>query len=114
MALCEKQFPLNMVDLAEEMNRRVEAGEFGNPVDIRKMNEAWAELVEKSTNKWNEICGLWRPKDRLGNVREDSKVFGENYIKEEIVIPAHSKIIAFKVSSDNENAPVLNLVWTRD
>ena len=30
----------------EEMNRRIESGEFGSPPDFNKINEAWADLLE--------------------------------------------------------------------
>ena len=30
----------------EEMNRRIASGEFGNPVDMYKVNAAWAEIMD--------------------------------------------------------------------
>jgi|GEM_PF-6394078 len=76
--------------------------------------EAAHKLMMTENTRYKEICGLWKPKDKDGNVRHDSKVFAEKWITKEITIPANVKIIAFKNNSDNEKAPVLNLVWARD
>lgn len=103
------------IDYAEEMNRRIAAGEFGNPCDMRAVNEAWAALLKEAQEKYKDISGLWKPRDRVtGEVRQDSKVAFEGRASKQIVIPEGAKIICFKNNSENERAPELNLVWTRD
>ena len=77
--------------------------------------EAAHKLMVAENTRYKEICGLWKPTDpKTGEIRHDSKVFAEKWISKEIIIPANVKIIAFKNNSENERAPILNLVWARD
>ena len=76
----------------EEMNRRIESGEFGSPPDFNKINEAWADLLETEMSKqgrkanYTGITGMWK---QNGNVAFSGRV------TEEITIPAGTKILAF-------------------
>ena len=50
----------------EEMNKRIANGEFGNPVDMYKVNLAWAEILESVQGRqptYNNISGLWAELD---------------------------------------------------
>ena len=92
------------------MNQRIAAGEFGNPVNIEQMNAAWAEYVDEEIAKqgrkaiYNNISGLW--------AQDKGKVAFSGRVKEEIVIPAGSKLLCFSRDNDaNERAPDLGLVW---
>ena len=91
----------------EEMNKRIANGEFGNPVDMYKVNLAWAEILESVQGKqptYNNISGLWAETN-------SSKVAFSGRTKEDIHIPAGTKLLCFKRESDNEKAPDLGLVY---
>jgi hypothetical protein len=95
----------------EEMNRRIANGEFGNPVDLNKVNEAWQVILEEQMAKsgqpiYHSISGLW--------VQDTGKVAFSGRTKEDISIPSGAKILCFKRDSDNENAPNLGLVWVEE
>ena len=91
----------------ERMNQRIANGDFGTPPDMNRVNQAWAELLNKAENKtpnYNKISGLWAE----GN---NGKVAFSGYTKEDIHIPAGKKILCFRKESDNEKAPVMDLVF---
>ena len=95
----------------EEMNRRIANGEIGNPVDLNKVNDAWAVILEEQVAKsgqpiYHSISGLW--------VQNTGKVAFSGRTSEEINIPMGAKILCFKRDSDNENAPNLGLVWVEE
>ena len=62
---------------------------------------------EEKKSEFNDMFALWQGR---------GKVAFSTWIKEEIVIPAGAKILAFKVEDANEdnNKPTYRLVWTRD
>ena len=76
----------------EEMNRRIESGEFGSPPDFNKINEAWADLLEIEMSKqgrkanYTSITGMWK---------QNGKVAFSGRVTEDITIPAGTKILAF-------------------
>ena len=95
----------------DEMNRRIANGEFGNPVDLNKVNDAWAVILEEQVAKsgqpiYHSISGLW--------VQNTGKVAFSGRTSEEINIPMGAKILCFKRDSDNENAPNLGLAWVEE
>jgi hypothetical protein len=96
-------------DIAAAMNARMAAGEFGNPVDLNALNAAWAEAMDLELSKrgakpiYNTISGLW--------AENSAKVAFSGRTKEDVHIPAGSKVMCFHNQSDNERAPSLNLVW---
>ena len=100
----------SMTSIQEQMNQRIAAGEFGNPVNIPQMNAAWAEYLEEEIAKqgrkaiYNNISGLW--------AQNQGKVAFSGRTKEDITIPSGSKILCFnRVAEANERAPDLGLVW---
>ena len=54
-----------MTNEHEEMNRRIENGEFGSPPDLNLVNQAWANLLEKEIvnrgrkSVYHGVCSLW-------------------------------------------------------
>lgn len=76
----------------EEMNRRIESGEFGSPPDFNKINEAWADLLEIEMSKqgrnanYTSITGMWK---------QNGKVAFSGRVQEDITINAGTKILAF-------------------
>lgn len=102
-------------DLADELKEKFGRGEIK---DVDALTDEWVNrtqmiLNEEVSKKYHDIVALWPPTDKDGNLRLDSKVAGEKWISEEITIPANVKILLFNNDSDNERAPVFNLVWTR-
>jgi len=99
-----------MSNIQEQMNQRIAAGEFGNPINIEQMNAAWAEYLEEEIAKqggkaiYNNISGLW--------AQDKGKVAFSGRTSEDITIPSGSKILCFNRDTDgNERAPDLGLVW---
>ncbi|MDC0341208.1 hypothetical protein OAM96_04540 [Candidatus Poseidoniaceae archaeon] len=95
----------------EQMNMRIQAGEFGNPVDLNKVNDAWAAILEEEVAKsgktiYHSISGLWP--------QNTGKVAFNGRTTEQVTIPMGAKILCFKRDSDNENAPALGLVWVEE
>ena len=91
----------------EDMNRRIAAGEFGNPVDQNKLNSAWAEILEAVQGKqpnYHNISGLWAESN-------SPKVAFSGRTQEDVHIPAGTKLHCFRRESDNERAPDLGLVY---
>lgn len=91
----------------EDMNKRIANGEFGNPVDMYKVNLAWAEILDSVQGRqptYNNISGLWAETN-------SSKVAFSGRTKEDIHIPAGTKLLCFKRDSENEKAPDLGLVY---
>lgn len=80
-------------EASEEMKRRMESGEFGTPPDLNLVNDAWADMLEKEMQKvgkngnYNSITGLWP--------RSGDKVAFDGRTRDEITIPAGSKILCF-------------------
>ena len=80
---------------SEEMKRRIENGEFGNPKrpDMQQVNDAWADLLEAELHKagtggnYNNICGLWP--------RNGEKVAFDGRTQEDVNIPAGTKVLCF-------------------
>tara|TARA_B100000427_G_C15133569_1_gene431297 strand:+ start:25 stop:405 length:381 start_codon:yes stop_codon:yes gene_type:complete len=83
------------IDASDEMKRRIESGEFGNPKrpDMEAVNDAWQDVMESKMREmgnngtFNSITGLW---PRNGN-----KVAFDGRTREEITIPEGSKILCF-------------------
>jgi len=100
-----------MTTPAEQMKQRAAAGEFGNPVNLDQYNAAWSAMMEDELSKrgkkpiYNTISGLWEENSNSGKVRHSGRV------QEEVVIPAGSKLLTFRNTSDNPNAPALSIVW---
>ena len=102
-------------DLADELKEKFGRGEIK---DVDALTDEWVNrtqmiLNEEVSKKYHDIVALWPPKDKDGNLRLDTKVAGEKWITDEIKIPANVKVLLFKNESENERAPVFNLVWTR-
>lgn len=102
-------------NLADELKEKFGRGEIK---DITELTDQWVNrteqiLKEEVSKKYHDIVALWRPTDKDGNLRLDTKVAGEKWVTEEITIPANVKVLLFKNDSENERAPVFNLVWTR-
>mgnify|MGYP001369941347 CR=1 FL=1 len=97
-------------DTAAAINARMNAGEFGNPVDLNLLNAAWAEAMDLELSKrgakpiYNSITGLWSEDN-------SSKVAFTGRTQEDVHIPSGSKVMCFHNQSENERAPSLNLVW---
>ena len=97
-------------DIAAAINARMQAGEFGNPVDPTRLSAAWAEAMEVELSKrgakpiYNSITGLW-------SEANSAKVAFTGRTQEDIHIPSGSKVMCFHNQSENERAPSLNLVW---
>lgn len=80
---------------SEEMKRRIESGEFGNPKrpDMQQVNDAWADLLEAELQKagtggnYHSICGLWP--------RNGDKVAFDGRTQEDVNISAGTKILCF-------------------
>lgn len=94
----------------EEMNRRMDSGEFGSPPDMALVNNAWQEILELKLQEagkngnFNSITGLWP--------RSGEKVAFDGRVKEEITIPAGSKILCFYGNPEpGTRQPELNLVY---
>ena len=98
-----------MSNIQEQMNARIAAGEFGSPPNIAQINAAWSEYMEEELAKrgakpiYHTISGLW--------TETSGKVALSGRVKEEPILPAGSKLLCFKNTSENERAPVLSLVW---
>ena len=97
-------------EATEEMNRRMESGEFGSPPDMALVNNAWQEILELKLQQagkngtYNSITGLWP--------RSGAKVAFDGRVKEEITIPAGSKILCFYGNPEpGTRQPELNLVY---
>lgn len=96
---------------AEQMKQRAASGEFGNPVDLDAYNAAWSAMMEDELSKrgkkpiYNTISGLWEETGRSGKVAHSGRV------QDEVVIPAGSKLLTFRNTSENPNAPALSIVW---
>jgi hypothetical protein len=77
----------------EEMKRRMESGEFGNPPDMQMVNDAWADLLESEMQRmgtganYHSICGLWP--------RNGDKVAFDGRTQEDVTIPAGTKVLCF-------------------
>ena len=87
------------------------SGEFGDPIDMIAVNEAWAKILHDEAAKnpkkiYHEISGLW--------ARDSGKVAYEGRTSEPISIPMGAKILCFNRDSDNEKAPELGLVWVEE
>ena len=98
-----------MSNIQELMNARIAAGEFGSPPNVAQINAAWSEYMEEELAKrgakpiYHTISGLWP--------ETSGKVAFSGRVKEETTIPAGSKLLCFKNTSENERAPDLSLVW---
>jgi putative alpha-1,2-mannosidase len=95
----------------EHMNERIRAGEFGNPVDLNKVNAAWAEIVEQAISTsgqpvYHKICGVW--------AQHGGKVAFKGRASEDINIPMHAKILLFNKKSENEKSPDFDIVWVEE
>ena len=96
-----------IMGVVEDMNQRIANGEFGNPVDMYRVNAAWAEILEKVQGKqptYTSISGLWAESN-------SSKVAYSGRTQEEVNIPAGTKVLCFVRDSDNPKAPDLGLVY---
>jgi len=93
-----------------EINRRMESGEFGSPPDFSKVNAAWADLMEEemanrgSKAVFTSITGLWR--------RNGNKVAYDGRTQEDVLIPAGTKLLAFHGDPEpGTRQPDLSLVF---
>ena len=81
----------------EEMNRRIANGEFGNPVDMYKVNAAWAEIMDGEMSKrgrknvYHGVCSLWA---------DSGKVLFSGRTQEEVTIPEGVKVLILKKDAD--------------
>ena len=54
-----------MTNTQEEMNRRIENGEFGTPPDLNMVNQEWANILEKEIvnrgrkSVYHGVTSLW-------------------------------------------------------
>jgi len=77
----------------EEMNRRIVSGEFGDPVDMYKVNAAWANVLEKEVshrgkkNVYHGVCSLWA---------DTGKVLFSGRTQDEITIPEGVKVLILR------------------
>ena len=77
----------------EEMNRRIVSGEFGDPVDMYKVNAAWANVLEKEVshrgkkNVYHGVCSLWT---------DTGKVLFSGRTQDEITIPEGVKVLILR------------------
>tara|TARA_B100001564_G_C20425991_1_gene572341 strand:+ start:35 stop:691 length:657 start_codon:yes stop_codon:yes gene_type:complete len=82
-------------EASDEIKRRMENGEFGNPPDIDMVNNAWADILEAEMSKqgrngtYTSITGMWKA------ARTGGKVAYSGRVKEDIMIPAGTKLLAF-------------------
>ena len=93
-----------MTSVEDEIQNRVNAGEFGNPPNMSAVIKATEELTKKSRNTFVSITGLW-PNDK------SAKVAYEGRTSEDLTIPSGSKVIAFNRDKTGDNQPDLNLVF---
>jgi hypothetical protein len=95
-------------NLEEEMNRRIESGEFGNPPNIKLVTAVMQEMHEmevgKNTPTYHNISGLWAE-------HKSPKVAFSGRVQEDVHIPAGTKLLCFRRESDNDRAPDLGLVY---
>ena len=81
----------------EEMNRRIATGEFGNPVDMYRVNAAWAEIMEREMsnrgrkNVYHGVCSLWH---------DSGKVLFSGRTQEEVTIPEGVKVLILKKDAE--------------
>jgi hypothetical protein len=82
-------------EASDEIKRRMESGEFGNPPNIDMVNNAWADILESEMSKqgrngtYTSITGMWKP------ARAGGKVAYSGRVKEDVLIPAGTKLLAF-------------------
>jgi len=85
-----------MSNYAEEINRRMMNGEFGNPVNMDLVNAAWADILDSEVKNrgrkttYNSISGLWAETSKNGKVMYSGRV------QEDITIPSGCKILVLK------------------
>lgn len=95
---------LTMTSVQDEIGKRIQAGEFGNPPNIDAVVKATEELTKKSRNTFVSITGLWAND-------KSAKVAYEGRTSEDLTIPSGSKVIAFNRDKTGDNQPDLNLVF---
>ena len=104
-----------MTEQLEQINAEIEAmmqrGEFGTPPDPRRISETWKELTSQLVESlsegkpvYNSITGLWYEGDR-------GKVAYTGRTKDEITIPANTKILVFRQDKLNDRQPDLSAVF---
>ncbi|MBR84335.1 MAG: hypothetical protein CMA85_00085 [Euryarchaeota archaeon] len=82
-----------MTNEHEEMNRRIENGEFGSPPDLNLVNQAWANLLEKEIvnrgrkSVYHGVCSLWN---------DSGKVLLSGRTQEATTIPEGVKVLVLK------------------
>jgi len=82
-----------MTNTYEEMNRRIENGEFGTPPDPNLLHQAWANEHERdianrgSKSVYHGVCSLWEDK---------GKVLLSGRTQEETIVPAGVKVLVLR------------------
>ena len=88
--------------VAQEMERRVASGEFGQQdhFDVVGYTEAMRKLIDQPTKtKFNPVCSLWAKEGMIQLNDPTKKVLFEcNAVQKEVVIPAGVKLLVLKKS----------------
>ncbi len=82
-----------MTNTQEEMNRRIENGEFGTPPDLNMVNQEWANILEKEIvnrgrkSVYHGVTSLWN---------DSGKVLLSGRTQEPVNIPEGVKVLVLK------------------
>ena len=96
------------MNIEDEMERRIENGEFGNPPNISEIVKETEKLTRKNRNRFVTMTGLW------ANDKSEKIAFEGRTGEEDLTVLARSKIIAFYREKTGDNQPDLNLVFVEN
>ena len=102
--------------VAEQMERRVASGEFGQQdhFEVVGYTEAMRKLIDQPTKtKFNPVCSLWA-KEGIFQLNEPTKkvLFECKEVQKEVVIPAGVKVLVLKTAGKtNEKSPDASVVY---
>ena len=102
--------------VAEQMERRVASGEFGqqDQFDVVGYTEAMRQLIDQPTKtKFNPVCSLWAKEGMIQLNDPTKKVLFEcNAVQKEVVIPAGVKVLVLKATEKtNPKSPDASVVY---
>jgi len=103
--------------VAEQMERRVASGEFGQQdhFDVVGYTEAMRKLIDQPTKtKFNPVCSLWAKEGIKEGINDPSKkvMFECNAVQKEVVIPAGVKVLVLKTAEKtNAKSPDASVVY---
>ena len=107
------QSPLKHAGAKAQMARRVANGEFGNPPDFDRYNEALFELLEQGPKTvYHQVCPLWI-KEGLHN-QSKKVVFECNKTRDQVIIPAGVKVLVLKNQKTKDTQPDASIVYVTE